>query len=70
MFFYREEHGNPYNAINFQLEEWKDAIILAYDPERVEFVWVVQDVDKALAFPDEFCKNKVALARKSCCHSG
>ena len=64
MFFYYREHGNPYNVINFQLEEWHDAIILAFDPERVELIRVVQDIDKALALPDEFCEHKVVLAKR------
>lgn len=59
-----DEVFNPYNSLNYRLEEWRDAIELAYDPERVEFDWVVQLVDRVHRDPDQFTPEQVDLARR------
>jgi hypothetical protein len=63
---YTERLGtpNPYNSVNYQLEEWRDAIILAYDPERRELEVLLQLLDQTLAEPDKFVKERVDLARR------
>ncbi len=55
---------NPFNAINFQLDEWRDSFILSYDPERKELEWVVQLVDETLEAPDKFSSERYMLAVK------
>ena len=55
---------NPYNSLSYRLEEWHDAIELAYDPERVEFDWVVQLVDRVHRDPDQFTPEQVDLAKR------
>ena len=55
---------NPYNAVNYRMEEWHDAILLAYDPERKELQHVIQLIDQALIDPDKFSPEYNALAKK------
>lgn len=62
---YTEHLGtpNPYNSVNYRLEEWRDAIILAYDPERQELEILLQLLDQTLSEPSKFVKERVDLAR-------
>lgn len=55
---------NPYNSVNYRLEEWHDAIILAYDPERKELEHLLELLDQTLAEPESFVKERVDLARR------
>ncbi len=55
---------NPYNLVNYRLEEWRDAIILADDPERGEFEKVIQFVDQPIEDPGQFTAEQIELARR------
>ena len=55
---------NPYNSVNYRLEEWRDSIILAYDPERKELEYMLERLDQTLAEPDRFVNERVDLARR------
>jgi hypothetical protein len=55
---------NPYNSVNYRLEEWRDSIILAYDPERKELEDMLECLDQTLAEPDRFVNERVDLARR------
>jgi hypothetical protein len=53
---------NPYNSVNYRLEEWRDSIILAYDPKRKELEHLLELLDQTLADPENFVKERVDLA--------
>lgn len=60
----RNNYFSPYNLVNFRLEEWRDAIVLAYDPERPEFGWTIERVDRAIGGSCQYTQEQVDLAHK------